>query len=111
MTGSSLNSLSQGVNVGQAVATIQEFTYKTVSLDSGTTKDISGKRCILRGVWINTTLANAVTVKDGANSPFVIPAGSLAGSWFPFGDVGLRTNCSITHTASAGALTFIFKSF
>lgn len=100
-----------GVNVGDPVVTVQEFTYKTVSTASGTSKDISGKRCILRGVWINTTLANAVTVKDGTSSPFVIPAGSLAGSWFPFGDAGMKTNCSITHTASAGALTFIFKSF
>jgi len=99
------------VNVGQAVVTVQEFTYKTVSLASGTAKDISGSRSILRGVWVNTPPAAAVTIKDGlSNSPFVIGAAAAAG-FYPMGDVGMRTNINITHTAGAGALTFIFKSF
>lgn len=102
----------QGINVGEAVVTVQEFTYKTVSTASGTSKDIAGGRCILRGAYVNTTLVNAVSILDGlTNTPFVIPASTQAGSWIPFGDVGFRTNCRITHTASAGALTFVFKSF
>ena len=100
-----------GVNVGDAVATIQEFTYKRISTASGTDKSISGHRCILRAVVVNTTLANAVTLNDGGTGAFVIPAGVTAGSWIPFGDVGFKTNLGISHSATAGDLTFIFKSF
>jgi len=101
---------STGINVGDAVVTVQEFTYKTVSLSSGTSKDICGGRCILGMVWINTSPVAAVTITDGSNSPFVIPAGATVGP-YPFRDVGMRTNMRITHTAGTGELTFVFKSF
>lgn len=107
---SQLNDLSQAVNAGQSVATIQEFTYKVISLSSGTAKDVSGSRCILRGVIINTSPAAAVTIRDGSTTVATIGAGALTG-FFPLGDVGLRTNCNLTHTAGAGDLTFVFKSF
>ncbi len=99
-----------GINVGEGVVTVQEFTKKRVSTASGTTKDISGHRCILRGVIVNTAPVNAVTINDAATPFFVIPAATPIGSWLPFGDVGM-SNINLTHTASAGDLTFIFKSF
>lgn len=98
-------------NVGGPVSTIPEFTYKNVSLASGTSKDISGKGCILRGVIVNTVPAAAVTITDGSNTVAVIPTSATAGLPIFYGDVGLRTNCRISHTAGAGDLTFIFKSF
>jgi len=111
MVGSTLNSTAQGVNVGQAVVTVQEFTYKRIALGSGTSKDVSGKRAILRAVVINTTLVAGVTINDGTSGVFVIPAGTLAGERLYYGDVGFKTNINLTVSASAGDLTLIFKAF
>jgi len=72
---------SPGINVGDAVVTVQEFTWKKISTASGTAKDISGHRCILRAVVVNTTTLNAVTLNDGTNAAFVIPAGSRLAMW------------------------------
>ena len=98
-------------NVGQPVGTIPEFTYKRIALGTGTSKDVSGKGAILRGVVINTTLVAAVTINDGSTAVFTIPAGAAAGSIIFFGDTGFRTNINLTVSASAGNLTVIFKSF
>jgi hypothetical protein len=100
-----------GKNVGDAIVTVQEFTKKKVSTASGTSKAISGSRSILREVVVNTTLVAAVTVRDGTEDAFVLPAGLAAGETKFYGDVGFDTNINITHSASAGDLTFIFKSF
>src|SRR6478735_2095264 len=93
------------VNVGDAVATIQEFTGKTISLASGTSKDISGSRSILREVWINTAPAAAVTVSNGGSLSFTIPAGTTPGPLF-FGDVGM-SKIVATYTAGVGNMTFV----
>lgn len=100
---------TESQNVGDPVATIPEFTHKNQSLSSGTSKAISGP-CILRGVIINTSPAAAVTIRDGATTFCTLGAGALTG-FFPCGDAGMRTSLNITHTAGAGDLTFIFKSF
>ena len=104
-------SFSEQINVGGQIVTQPEFTYKRVSTASGTEKDISGKGCILRQVVVNTAPANAVTINDGATGVFVIPTTVSAGDRLMYGDVMLRNGITITHTASAGDLTFIFKSF
>jgi len=98
-------------NVGTTVATIPEFNRKRVSLASGTEKDISGRGCALRAVYVNTAPAAAVTINGATDSPFVIPAGVAAGTFMPFGDVVFKNRLTITHTAGVGDLTFIFKSF
>lgn len=98
-------------NVGAPVATIAEFTYKRVSTASGTAKNISGNGAILRGVVVNTIPVAAVTIRDGTTGVFVIPITAALGERIFYGDVGFRTNINITHSASAGDLTFIFKEF
>jgi hypothetical protein len=98
-------------NVGDPVATIPEFTYKRVNTASGTSKDISGSGAILRGYVVNTVPVAAVTINDGSTPVFVIPTSVVLGQVVFLGDVSFRTNINITHSASAGNLTFIFKSF
>lgn len=106
----SRQSYQEAQNVGDPVATIPEFTYKNVSLASGTTKTISGP-CILRGVVVNTVPAATVTIKDGTGTFATIPTSATVGIPIFYGDVGIRTSLNISHTAGAGDLTFIFKSF
>ncbi len=98
-------------NTGEAVVTVGEFNYKRVSTASGTSKSISGSRSILREIVVNTALINAVTVNDDTVGVFVIPTTVVAGDKLFYGDVTFKTNINITHSASAGDLTFIFKSF
>lgn len=105
---------TEAQNVGDPVATIPEFTYKKVSIATGTSKDISGHGCILRGIWVNTTTSQAVTLYDGpgtTNPVLVIPAGITVGPW-PCFDIGCRTSLRAVYAGGGtGDITFGFKSF
>lgn len=98
-------------NVGTTVATIPEFTYKRVTTAAGAEKDISGRGCIVRGIWVNTTNSQAITLYDGTTAVAVLPVGLTLG-WWPLGDVGFRTSLKMTYASTGTAdLTFVFKAF
>jgi hypothetical protein len=100
-----------GINVGQAVITVQEFTYKRVTTAAGTEKDISGNRCILRGIIVNTTNSQVITVYDGTTAVFTIPIGMPLGPW-PYFDIGFKTSMKMTYASTGTAdITFVFKPF
>jgi hypothetical protein len=68
------------------VLTSNEFKYTVVDLATDSTT-ITTAKAILRAIYINTTLsAHALVIKDNATTVFTIPAGTVAGTWVPFGD-------------------------
>jgi hypothetical protein len=87
-----------------------EFDYDVVDVGDNSTT-VHGGLCLLRGIYINTTLsANDLPILDGATTVFTIPGGSFAGTWIPFGDVQFTTSLIVDpNDAATGSITVIYK--
>jgi hypothetical protein len=101
-----------GVLAGQPVTTTQEFYYYRRSLNAATTHNLTqGRRTLVRGVWINANLAFPVEIRDNTTVVMILPAGTLAGTWCPLGDVAFTGGVSIANNASeTGNITVILKA-
>lgn len=95
------------------VHTSPEFTYILADLTTNS-EVVTAKRCILRGIHVKETVgSNDVPLKAGGASGTqiaTIPAGSLAGAWFPFGDVQIDNfTVDAADAETAGELLIVFK--
>lgn len=97
--------MSNGVSLtGQFIASDPQDTST-----NGPT-EIYGGKCIVRGVYINTTLsAHTVIIKDGTTAKFTIPASSVAGKVFDLLDAHFQTSLNIDpDDSSTGSITVVY---
>lgn len=91
----------------------ENWTAKVIDLATDIST-VSPTSVILRGYHINTTMsAHAVNIKDGADTIFIIPASSVAGTVVEFASaegVIFATSLIIDpNDAANGNITFLFK--
>lgn len=87
---------------GQTVLTTPEVRSKAVDISVGTSTVICAGACLLRGINVSTGFNGyGVTLVNGTYADEMIPIGSYAGFWEPYGDAYFPNGITATYDASA----------